>query len=165
MIKGPRRRHLRVTAPASSTTAASSATSGATTITQPASPSPSDAVSKSPSDAAQVLAGIYSAYEADPTHFSGDTLTVSGARLVVIDGTNVGIQVHDGQLAGDFSTLLTELQTAGMQVTISDATYGLVVGMLPIAQLPVVAALPQTPSVAPESAADPEVSGGFPCLR
>ncbi len=110
-------------------------------------PSPSDAVSSLPPNVAQVLAGIYSVYEADPTNFSVDGLSVSGASLVVIDGTNVGIQVHDRN-PGDFSTLLTELQNAGMQVTISDATYGLVVGMLPIAQLPVVAALPPSLDVA-----------------
>jgi hypothetical protein len=68
--------------------------------------------------------------------------------LVVIQGTNVGIQVQDNN-PGDFSAPMAELQTAGMQITSSSATYGLIVGMLPIAQLPALAALPQAPSVTP----------------
>jgi len=95
------------------------------------------------------LSAIYSAYQANPSGFSSADLPAIGASLVVLDGTNVGIQVHDGN-PGDFSTLLGELQTAGMQVTVSDASHGLVVGMLPIAQLPVVAALPEAPSVTPQ---------------
>ena len=79
----------------------------------------------------QVLAGIYSEYEANPSGFSSGDLSASGTSRVVIDGTNVGIQVHDGIPPVISSTLLTELQTAGMQVTISSATYGQVVGMLP----------------------------------
>ena len=46
-------------------------------------------------------------------------------------------------------TLNTELQTDGMQILDSDATYGLIDGKLPIAQLPTIAQLPQTLSVTP----------------
>ena len=66
----------------------------------------------------------------------------------MIQGTNVGIQVHDNNPA-DFATLVSQLQAAGMQISSSSATYGLVVGMLPIAQLPAVAGLPEVPSVTP----------------
>ena len=45
---------------------------------------------------------------------------------------------------------MSELQGAGMQITTSSATYGLVVGMLPIAQLPAVAASADASSVTPQ---------------
>jgi hypothetical protein len=68
--------------------------------------------------------------------------------LVVIQGSNFGIQVHDSNPA-DFDHLLTELANAGLQVTSSSAYYGTIVGMLPISQLPAVATLPEAPSVTP----------------
>jgi hypothetical protein len=57
--------------------------------------------------------------------------------------------VHDSNPA-DFDLLLTELQNDGMQVTSSSAYYGTIVGMLPISQLPAVAALTEAPSIAPQ---------------
>ena len=89
---------------------------------------------------------IYQEYEQNPTGFSGNTSSANGANLVVIQGDDVGIQVHDGNPA-DFAALVTELQNAGMQITTADAAYGTVVGLLPIAQLPTVGGLSQAPSV------------------
>ena len=66
----------------------------------------------------------------------------------MIQGSNVGIQVHDNNPA-DFATLMSQLQAAGMQISSSSATNGLIVGMLPIAQLPAVAGLPEVPGVTP----------------
>jgi hypothetical protein len=101
-----------------------------------------------PSNVSQTLDVIYQAYEQDPSGFDGNVPATNGANLVVIQGSNVGIQVHDGN-PSDFSTLVTELQIAGMQITASSATYGLVEGMLPIASLPTIAGLPQAASVMP----------------
>jgi hypothetical protein len=100
-----------------------------------------------PPNVDQVLAMIYEEYEQDPSGFTGPMSSANGANLVVIQGDDVGIQVHDGNPA-DFPTLVTELQNAGMQITAASATYGTVVGLLPIAQLPTVGGLPQDPSVA-----------------
>jgi hypothetical protein len=136
--------------------ASSSMTSSGTTAGGDTSGTPSGATGNSgpqaststlPPNVAPALATIYQAYEQDPTGFTGVTSSTDGANLVVIQGDNVGIQVHDGNPA-DFNTLVTELQNAGMQITVADATHGLVVGMLPVAQLPTVAGLPQVPSVA-----------------
>jgi hypothetical protein len=99
-----------------------------------------------PPNASVTLDAIYAAFQQDPSDFPANLPTTNEANLVVIQGDNVGIQVHDGN-PSDFNTLVTELQNAGMQITTSSATYGVVVGMLPIAELPNVAALPQTPSM------------------
>jgi hypothetical protein len=99
-----------------------------------------------PANISPTLGVIYTAYEQNPGGFPAN---LSGAAsLVVIQGSNVGIQVHDNNPA-DFNQLMTELENAGMQVTSSSATYGLIVGMLPISQLPVVGTLPEAPSVTP----------------
>ena len=102
-----------------------------------------------PANVSPTLDVIYNAYETNPGGFPANVPSTGGANMVVIQGTDVGIQVHDGNTA-DFNSLLTELQSAGMQVTVSSAEFGTIVGMLPIAQLPAVAALPQTPSITPE---------------
>ena len=93
-----------------------------------------------------VLDVIYDAYIANPSNFN--VPTTNGANHVVIQGTSVGIQVHDNN-PSDFNNLVSELQADGMQITSSSAANGLVVGMLPIAQLPAVAGLPEAPSVTP----------------
>jgi hypothetical protein len=63
-------------------------------------------------------------------------------------GTDVGIMVKDNN-SGDFNTLITELQSDGTQTLESNITYGIIEGMLPIAQLPTIAQLSQTLSVVP----------------
>jgi hypothetical protein len=98
-----------------------------------------------PPTVAPALVTIYQAYIQDPTEFTVPP-SADSAQLVLIQGDQVGIQVRDGNPA-DFGALLAELQNAGMQILASDATYGLIQGMLPIAQLPAVAALPEIPSV------------------
>ncbi len=99
-----------------------------------------------PGNVGASLGVIYNAYEQNPAGFPANLPSTDGANLVLIQGSNVGIQVQDGNPA-DFGTLLTELQSAGMQVTTSSAQYGLIVGMLPISELPTVADLPDAPSV------------------
>jgi hypothetical protein len=101
-----------------------------------------------PPNVSPTLDVIYDAYEQNPGGFPANLPATDGATLVVIQGTSVGIQVRDSNPA-DFATFLTDLENAGMQVTIASAQNGTVVGMLPISQLPAVADLPDAPSVAP----------------
>lgn len=101
-----------------------------------------------PANVSQTLNVIYNAFEQDPSAFPTSLPTTNGANLVEIQGTNVGIQVHDGNPA-DFNTLVSSLQSAGLQITISNAQSGTVAGFLPIAQLPTIAALSDAPSIAP----------------
>ncbi len=130
-----------VTPPTLSTTS-----SGPTTGTTTTTPAPQSSL---PANVSQTLSAIYSAYEQDPSAFPANVSTISGASMVVIDGTNVGIQVKDNN-AADFNTLVNELQGAGMQITNSSAVYGTVVGLLPIAQLPTVAAFADASSIGPQ---------------
>ncbi len=74
-----------------------------------------------PPNVSQTLDVIYDAYEQDPGGFPADLPATNGANLVVIQGTSVGIQVHDNNPA-EFATLLTDLQNAGMQVTIASTS-------------------------------------------
>ena len=101
-----------------------------------------------PPNVSPTLGVIYNAYEQNPGGFPANLAGTGAASLVVIQGSNVGIQVHDNNPA-DFDLLLTELENAGLQVTSSSAYYGTIVGMLPISQLPALATLPQAPSVTP----------------
>jgi hypothetical protein len=101
-----------------------------------------------PANASQTLDVIYDAYVQNPGDFPANLPATDGANLVVIQGSNVGIQVHDSNPA-DFATLVSDLQGAGMQIQSTSASYGTVVGMVPIAQLPAVAGLSEAPSVTP----------------
>jgi hypothetical protein len=101
-----------------------------------------------PANVSPTLGVIYNAYEQNPGGFPA-SLSGTAASSVVIQGSNVGIQVHDSNPA-DFDLLLTELQNDGLQVTSSSAYYGTIEGMLPISQLPAVATLSGAPSIAPQ---------------
>jgi hypothetical protein len=144
------------------TTAATTSSSSTTTTpisddtatgsqTGQGSPTTTDTNSQStlPANVSVTLDAIYNAFTQDPSSFPANIASLDGASMVVIQGSNVGIQVHDGNPA-DFSALLTTLQNDGMQVTISSAQDGTIVGLLPIAQLPTVASLTQAPSITPE---------------
>jgi hypothetical protein len=121
-------------------------------VTPPSSsPSPSRTIPTSPgplpANVSQALQTIYQEYKAFQGT-GGDIFTSSQANVVVLNGTNVGVQVHANG-TGDFNAFIAQLKSEGMQVTASDATYGIVEGMLPIAQLPSVAVDPQTLSITP----------------
>ena len=73
-----------------------------------------------PANVSQTLDVIYNAYEQNPGGFPANLPATDGANTVVIQGNNVGIQVHDGNPA-DFNNLLIDLQNDGMQVTLSSA--------------------------------------------
>jgi hypothetical protein len=94
------------------------------------------------------LATVYQQYEQWVSGGEQGAFSPSTTLPIEFQGGNVGIYVHDGSPA-DFNTLETELQDLGMQITIADATSGTFAGFLPIAQLPAVGQLPQTPIVTP----------------
>jgi hypothetical protein len=103
-----------------------------------------------PADVGAPLQSLYAQYETYESSGGAGPFSPTGANLLVINGTDVGIQVKDTN-TGDFNTLITELQGDGMRILDSDSTYGLVEGMLPIVQLPTVAQLTQTLSITPMS--------------
>jgi hypothetical protein len=110
----------------------------------PSNPTNPTATGSLPANVSQPLQELYQQFQAT----SGDTFKVVGLNFLIVNGTNVGVQVH-GNGTGDFNALVATLQSDGMQVVDTDATSQLVEGMLPIAQLPTVAVLPQTLSITP----------------
>ena len=101
-----------------------------------------------PSNVSVILADIYNAYEQDPSSFPANLPSTDAGDKVIIQGSNVGIQVQDSNPA-DFAAMVSSLQSDGMQIQASSAINGTVVGMLPIAELPAVAQLTNAPSVTP----------------
>jgi hypothetical protein len=101
-----------------------------------------------PANVAQPLHTIYAEYAAYVNAGGSGTFTSSLAKVVVMNGTNVGVQFHWNG-TGDFSAFVANLQSHGVQVIDSSSTFGLVEGMLPMSQLPTVAGLPQTLSLTP----------------
>ena len=114
------------TVQSSSPSSSGSTTSGSTSTT------PTTTTTTLPANESPALGVIYAAYEANPSDFPADIPVTDGATLVQIQGTSVGISVKDSN-AADFNTLVTSLQNAGMQITASSATYGIVEGFLPVA--------------------------------
>jgi hypothetical protein len=142
-----------VSAPASFVgTAPVTPTVTAPTVTSPTSSTPATtgtgSTSTLPANVSQTLDVIYNTYEQDPSAVPTGLPVTDDANNVQMQGTNVGIQVHDGNPA-DFSALVSNLESAGMQITISSAASGTVVGFLPIAQLPTIAAFSDAPSITP----------------
>ncbi len=102
-----------------------------------------------PANVAAALQGLYEEYESQG---GGSSFTPDepNDKLLVISGTSVGVQIK-ASASADFNTLVSRLQSEGMQVSSSSATYGLIDGMLPIAELGTVARLSGTTSVTPMS--------------
>jgi hypothetical protein len=108
----------------------------------------SNASGSLPANVSVQLQSLYTQYETYESSGGSGTFSPTGVNLLVINGTNVGIQVNDTS-TGNLNTLITELESDGMQVLDSSSTYGIVEGMLPIGQLPIAAQLPQTLSITP----------------
>jgi hypothetical protein len=105
-----------------------------------------------PDNVAPSLATIYEQYENNPAAFTGASSATDGANLVLVKGDDFGITVRDNNPA-EFQSLVSELVNAGMTITVSSATYGIVTGMLPISELLNVAGFSDTVSISPEMAA------------
>jgi hypothetical protein len=102
-----------------------------------------------PANVSVPLQSLYQQYLNFVNSGGTGTFTPTGVDpLIVISGSNVGVTIHDN-IVGDFNNLVAQLQSDGLQITVSDPTTQTVVGMLPIANLAKVAQLPQAPSVLP----------------
>jgi hypothetical protein len=107
--------------------------------------SPAQSPTPPPPNLAQPLQSLYQEYETFQA--TGGTFAPPEASYLVLNGTSVGIQVHFS--GTDFAAFMAALQSDGLQIIDSDPTFGIVEGMLPIAQLPTVAQIPQTLSITP----------------
>ncbi len=96
-----------------------------------------------PANVDQALDAIYEEYENGtlPT-------TPSGPGQVEIQGNDVGVMIHVLN-PGDFATVVADAQALGLQVTVSSPSTDNVAGLLPIAELPSVAELPESPIIVP----------------
>jgi len=101
-----------------------------------------------PANAGNILNTIYQEYQKYKTDGGTGTFTSSWSPFVVIQGSDVRVDVH-GNGSGDFGSLVSALQDLGMQVTATDSVTQTVEGMLPVDQLPTVAQESHTLSVTP----------------
>jgi hypothetical protein len=126
------------------------------TITAPPAPTapttstaPATLPASLPANADNNLNTIYQQYLQFVNSGGTGTFSSSLSNLIEIQGTSVGVQVH-GNGTGDFNAMVSALESAGMQVTATDAVTQTVVGMMPIANLPATAQGQQTLSVTPQ---------------
>ena len=108
----------------------------------------SDLPASLPANAGNILNAIYQEYQKYKQAGGTGTFTSSWSPFVVIQGSDVRVDVH-GNGSGDLGSLVSTLQSLGMQVTATDSVTQTVEGMLPIDQLPTVAQESQTMSVTP----------------
>jgi hypothetical protein len=94
------------------------------------------------------LQSLYQQYQDFETAGGSGTFAPTGLNTLVIKGTSVGINFQSSDSA-DFNTMLGQLQSDGLQVVSDSAYYGVIEGMLPIAQLAAVAQISSTASVTP----------------
>jgi hypothetical protein len=126
------------TPPVFPTTHANTGSSGANTgsggtITASGSPDPL------PANVAAALQTLYQEYQS--SNYDGgdsDDFTAPSDKTLIISGSNVEVSLKIGS-GTDFNAALSQLQSDGMQVGSSSSAYGLIQGMLPIAQLPAAA--------------------------
>ena len=95
-----------------------------------------------PANVSSLLGTVYQEFQ------NGDLPTTAKPGQVEIQGTNVGIQIRSTS-PSNFSATVAAAESLGLQVTIISDTFDTVVGFLPIAQLPAVAQLTGSPSIAP----------------
>ena len=92
------------------------------------------------------LQSLYSQYESYESSGGSGTFTPTGVGSIELSGNDVGINFQISNTA-NFNTVLAQLQSDGLQVTTDSAAYGIIDGMLPIADLPAVAQISSTASV------------------
>jgi hypothetical protein len=99
---------------------------------------------------ANVSAALESLYQEYEEQGGGSDFTPSrpSDRELVISGTSVAVQIKMAS-PGDFDQFLSDLQADGLQVISSSATYSLVEGLLPIAELPAAAQVAASVTPAP----------------
>jgi len=94
------------------------------------------------------LQSLYSQYQDFKSSGGSGTFSPTGVNGIVIDGTNVGINIHTNDSAS-FDALLAQLKDAGVQVSSESASHGIIDGMVPIDKLPAIAQISSTLSVTP----------------
>ncbi|MHB1556201.1 MAG: hypothetical protein ACYC61_01850 [Isosphaeraceae bacterium] len=96
------------------------------------------AVGALPANVSAALQSLYQEYE----NAGGGSFAPSlpSDRTLQISGTDVGVSLKVSA-SSDFNTTLSQLQSDGLQVSTSSSSYGIIDGMLPIADLPTVAAV------------------------
>jgi hypothetical protein len=111
---------------------------------QPTSSNLADVQNGPMANAGQDLINIYQAYLS-----AGNTTNLASQFSQIKFGAGtVGVDINWNG-SGDFNGYTNALTNLGMQVTTTSATYGIVEGFLPVAQLPTVAEEPQTLSLTP----------------
>lgn len=91
---------------------------------------------------ANVSASLQALYQEYKNAGGGSSFTPSlpSDHQLQISGTDVGVSLKVSA-SGDFNTTLAQLKSDGLQVSTSSSTYGIIDGMLPIAELPTVATM------------------------
>jgi hypothetical protein len=89
-----------------------------------------------PANVSAALQSLYQEYES--AGGSSFTPSLSSDKLLLISGDSVGVDLQMSS-SGNFSTFLSQLQSDGLTVSASSATYGQVDGMVPISDLPAIA--------------------------
>jgi hypothetical protein len=123
------------TTPPPVSSGSSSGSSGSTTTT-PTSSNPL------PDNVSPILGTVYQEYQ------NGALPTSAQPGQVEIQGSSVGVQMRSSN-SGDFAAMVSAAQSLGMQVTTSSAAYDMVIGFLPISELPAAAQLTGAPAIVP----------------
>ena len=110
--------------------------------TTPVTTSPTSPSLPLPANASTLLATVYQELQ------NGDLPTTNEPGQVEIQGNNVGIQIHSSDPT-DFASMVANAENLGLQVTIESDSFDIVVGFLPIANLPAIAQLSGSPSITP----------------
>ncbi len=122
-----------VTTPATGTGTGTGTGAGAVTGTGSSTTSPGPL----PANVSAALQALYQEYE-NAGGGSSFTPSLPSDKQLEISGTDVGVSLKVST-SSDFNTILSQLQSDGLQVSTSSSAYGLIDGMLPIADLPTVA--------------------------
>jgi hypothetical protein len=110
--------------------------------TTPVTTSPTSPSLPLPANASTLLAPVYQEFQ------NGDLPTTNEPGQVEIQGNNVGIQIYSSDPT-DFAFMVANAEDLGLQVTIESDSFDIVVGFLPIANLPAIAQLSGSPSITP----------------
>ena len=110
--------------------------------TTPVTTSPTSPSLPLPANASTLLATVYQELQ------NGDLPTTNESGQVEIQGNNVGIQIHSSDPT-DFASMVANAENLGLLVTIESDSFDIVVGFLPISNLPAIAQLSGSPSITP----------------
>ena len=130
------------TAPVSTTPVTTTPITTAPVSTTPVTTSPTSPSLPLPANASTLLATVYQELQ------NGDLPTTNEPGQVEIQGINVGIQIHSSDPT-DFATMVANAENLGLLVTIESDSFDIVVGFLPISNLPAIAQLSGSPSITP----------------